>query len=461
MTMHVKLTNSTAVRALDRRSLLAASTTFLASLAVPCPTWAASDDPATIALAENAAIWGIPLVRTGRYLALAQGKGLSLNRFYLNQTLATPTSKLAGANVDTIYGFAWLDLSNGPVVVELPDGGDRYYSIQFIDAYETILGYAGNSATSAGPGAYVIAGPGWRGSLPKGAHRIDSPTSVVLALTRTLVKNASDLPAAQQLQASYTIGPLSAYPAGGERGVAKADVVNALPTLKLAGNGAAFFAELDALVRRYPPLGQEAVAFRPLAPLGLGRGFAGHTKLSTAALQQAFDAALARVHAQHAGETNNGWHVNYHIRRFIADPVERASLNQVGPGAHIAEEALYFVAREDSSGAKLNGAHSYTITFPKGGLPPSKSFWGLILYGSDSFLVDNPEHRYSINDRSENLIYDADGALRIVIQHDQPKGKVNWLPSPAGGFSMVLRTYEPDASLLSGAYKVPPVQKVA
>jgi hypothetical protein len=461
MSMQIQLTQPAGLAALKRRSLLAASTSLLAALAMPRRTRAASGDAATIALAEYAAIWGIPLVRSGRYLALAKARGLSVNRFYLNQNLATPTSKLAGANVDTIYGFAWLDLSKGPVVVDLPDGGDRYYSIQFIDAYETILGYAGNSATSAGPGAYVIAGPGWHGALPKGAKRIDSPTSLVLALTRTLVKNAADLPAAQQLQASYTIGPLSTYPAGGQRGVVQADALNALPTLKLAGNGAAFFAELDALVRRYPPRGQEAVAFTPLAPLGLGQGFAAHTKLQPAELQQALDAALARVHAKHLGETNDGWHVNYHIRRFIADPVERASLNTVGPGAHIAEEALYFAAREDSSGAKLSGAHRYTITFPKGGLPPSKSFWGLILYGADTFLVDNPAHRYSINDRSENLIYEPDGSLRIVIQHDQPTAKVNWLPAPTGEFFLILRTYEPNESLLSGAYKVPPVQKVA
>jgi hypothetical protein len=444
----------------ERRGLLTASTALLATLALPRLTQAASGDAGAIALAEKAAIWGIPLVRTGRYFALAQTKGLAPNRFYLNQTLATPTSKLAGANVDTIYGFAWLDLSKGPVVVDLPDGGDRYYSIQFIDAYETILGYAGNSATSSGPGAYVVAGPGWHGSLPEGAKRIDSPTALVLALTRTLVKKASDLPAAQALQASYTIGPLSSYPAGGQRGVVQADALNALPTLKLAGDGAAFFAELDSLVRRYPPHGQEAVAFAPLAPLGLGHRFNARTKLSPADLQQALDSALATVHAKHLGETNDGWHVNYHIKRFIADPVERASLNTVGPGAHIAEEALYFVAREDSTGANLNGTHSYTITFPKGGLPPSKSFWGLILYGADTYLVDNPLHRYSINDRSENLIYDPDGALRIVIQHDQPKGKVNWLPAPPGEFFLVLRTYEPDASLRSGAYKVPPVQKV-
>ena len=150
---------------------------------------------------------------------------------------------------------------------------------------------------------------------------------------------------------------MASYPAGRQRGVVGADALNALPTLHLAGNGAAFFTELDALVRRYPPRGQEAIAFAPLAPLGLGRGFAQHTNLPPASLQAALDAALARVQAKNVAETNEGWRVNYHIRRFIADPLERASLNTVGPGTHIDEEALYFATSDDSSGAKLSGAH--------------------------------------------------------------------------------------------------------
>jgi hypothetical protein len=145
-------------------------------------------------------------VRTGRYLALARARGLEVNNFYLNQALATPSLKLAGPNVDTIYGFAWLELSAGPVAVQVPDGGDRYYSLQFIDAYETILGYAGKSATSAAPGLDVVTGPGWTGNLPNGAKPVASPTSLVLALRRTLVKGAADLPAAPALQSSYTSG---------------------------------------------------------------------------------------------------------------------------------------------------------------------------------------------------------------------------------------------------------------
>lgn len=442
--------------ALARRTLITGTLLLAAGAAT-----AANINEPNVSLAQDAAIWGIPLVRSGRYLALAKARGLAPNHFYLNQSLATPATKLAGPNVDTIYGFAWLDLAHGPVVVDVPDGGDRYYSVQFIDAYETILGYAGNSATGAGPGSYVVSGPGWHGKLPKGAKHIQSPTSLVLALTRTLVKSEADLPTAQALQASYSIGPLAHYPAGQQTAVVGQEALNVFPTLKLAGDGAAFFNELDALVRRYPPTGQEADAFRRLAPLHLGNGFAKHNKLPPAALQQALDGALAQVHAANLVDNNDGWKVNYHIRAFNADPVTRASLNSVGPGAHIAEEALYFTATTDSTGAKLDGTHSYSIVFPKGGLPPAKSFWSLILYnGGDLLLVDNPIHRYTINDRSTGLVHAPDGSLPIVISNTKPTGNVNWLPAPAGPFLLVLRTYEPDASLLSAAWKVPPVTRL-
>jgi hypothetical protein len=77
-------------------------------------------------------------------------------------------------------------------------------------------------------------------------------------------------------------------------------------------------------------------------------------------------------------------------------------------------------------------------------------------------LVENALQRYSIGDRTQELRYNADGSLEIVIQHESP-GKdreSNWLPAPPGRFTLILRAYAPKKALLAGTWKLPAVKRV-
>lgn len=441
---------------LSRRALLGGATLLGAAALLPLPVFAADDQAS---LYEAAALWGYPLVETGRYLKLAQDKGFGFNQFYLNAKLATPSLKVAGPNIDTIYGFAWLDLSKEPVVLGVPNTADRYYSIQLIDAYENVFAYVGRRETGTRAGTYVIAPPGWSGQAPAGAKVLQSPTSLVFALTRTLVRNAKDAEVAAELQKHYRLAPLSGWPAAAKDGVVQDDVLNILPVLDLTAAGAGFFDELNALVKAYPPTGADAASFARLSALGLGTDTFAANRPSDAVLAGALKSANAKIKAVNVAEVENGWRVNRHITRFIQDPAERAATNAYGPGAHIAEEALYFSAVGDAGGQPLSGANSYTLTFPKGQLPPVDAFWSLILYGPDFFLVDNPLDRYGINDRTPGLKPSADGSLTLVISHTVPANTANWLPAPEGKFQLLFRTYQPQAPLLDGRYKLPPLQR--
>ncbi len=454
---------------LDRRAVVGGACGLLAAFSVPAWTnsaRAAPDQPQAAdgdlqRLAEDAAIWGLPLVQTGRYLALARAKNLRMNQFYLSQALATPTLLIPAPNVDTIYGLAWLDLSKGPLVLDVPDAGDRYYAIQFIDAYENTFAYVGTRATGGRAGRHVIAQSGWQGAgLPSPAHRIDAPTDAVLLLARTLVTRPADLAAAQRLQSAFTLAPLASYPAQRTAGIIESNALDILPALDLHGSGSLYFNELDALVRQFPPRGREEIAFARFALLGLGTSFSRQTPLPPADLQSALERALHRVRSANVAQDNDGWQVNYNITTFIADPLARASVNQLGPGSNIAEEALYFTAAHDAEGEQLDGSRRYSITFPKGALPPVRAFWSLILYNADFHLYDNPADRYAINDRTEGIEFGQDGSLRILIQHHMPANTANWLPAPRGTFRLILRTYQPEAALLSGQYRVPPINVV-
>jgi hypothetical protein len=126
----------------------------------------------------------------------------------------------------------------------------------------------------------------------------------------------------------------------------------------------------------------------------------------------------------------------------------------------VAEEAVYWTATEDGAGQTLNGQHNYRLHFPPGGLPPNDAFWSLTMLNSQRYMVDNSINRYSVGDRS-GLVPGADGSIDIYIQNTAPAGhESNWLPAPTGNFVLVLRAYQPGATVLSGEYHVPPVVEV-
>ena len=442
-----------------RRFLAASGLAGVAGLLPSLPAFAVEEVPA---LAEQAFAWGLPLVLSGRYIELARQHGVAFNRFYASPDLATPATRAAGPNIDTLYGFAWLDLAAEPQVIAVPDTHDRYYSIQLLDLYGDSFAYVGRRATGTGAGAFAITAPGWQGTLPAGVTPIAAPTGKVLALLRTLVSGAADLPAARAIHTAYSTGPLSAWPAGRQPGIVRAESLNVFPVIDLSTAGAGYFDELDALVRQDPPLPEDAANLARLAPLGIGSGKPRSPALREV-LAAAVPAAYAKVKATGLAnaKVTNGWRSNLHIVPFIRDPWARAANNYIGPGAHTNAEALYFSARLGPDGKPFDGTRRYRLRFAPGQTPPVDAFWSLILYDKDFFLFDNPDHRYAFNDRSPDLRYAADGSLEILIGGEQPQGPANWLPAPRDSFQLIVRFYQPRASVLDGSYTLPALELVA
>ena len=422
---------------------------------------AAESDEAS-AIAQDAYIWGFPLVQTRWYFDLARQKNVAVNRFYGKQHLSQPSDKAIGPNIDTLYGFAWLDLAKEPQILRVPDTNDRYYCIQLIDAYANSFTYVGRRVTGTKQGTYAIVGPKWQGTLPAGVQRIEAPTNLVFAFTRTLVAGDADLPAAQKIQRQYALAPLSAYPPIlPPEEIADADL-SLFPIPKFGTRGTDFFDDLAAGLVTAPPPADDLAYVRRFAKVGIESG--GHpSQLQDpsvrSALRDAVPAADARIKKADYSTKLHGWSVNYKVTNFIKDPLLRAAVNQYGPATHIAQEALYFSAKPE--GAPLSGANKYFLKFNAGGLPPVDAFWSLTLYGADLFLVENPINRYSIGDRTAGLVYGPDGSLEIQIQNQAPaRGTSNWLPAPAGPYHLILRTYQPKPALFNGDYKLPPVQQV-
>jgi hypothetical protein len=440
---------------ITRRSVI--QTGLAAALVPSLPAWAdTSATPESLAVA--AYIWGYPLVLFGRYLDAYRQNGNPINQFIVQSALSTPSTPGGGPNVDTTYGYSWLDLRAGPQILYVPDVPDRYYSIQLIDMYGDCFAYVGSRATGPKAGAYAIVGPGWKGALPKGVKAIPAPTADVMTFARTFVRNEADMPAVRDIQGRYGFGDLADFPHATRLPIAEAELPLP-PILDLSPTGAGYFDELCQRLAADPPRGDDRAYLERFARIGIAPG--AHPSADPR-LKSVFEAAVPvadkQVKTAQYGTLINGWYVNFSMVGFQKDPLMRASTNKYGPGAHIPEEALYFSLDHGPDEQSLSGARNYLLRFPKGELPPVDAFWSLTAYGPTMGLIPNPISRYAIKGGMSGLAFGDDGSLDIQIQHAAPaQGKANWLPAPDGPFRLVMRTYQPKAAILDHSYKLPPL----
>lgn len=73
-------------------------------------------------------------------------------------------------NFDTLYANAWLDLTNGPVLLHAPDTDDRYSMLPMLDMWTDLFATVGKRTTGTREQDYVIVGPGSAGTSPPGSR---------------------------------------------------------------------------------------------------------------------------------------------------------------------------------------------------------------------------------------------------------------------------------------------------
>lgn len=424
-------------------------------------------------LGVQAYIYGYPLVvmeRTRQLLSFAPGEGTVdftvSNVFTHIDELATPESKaVVSPNVDTIYSIAWLDLSKGPVVLKVPDTHDRYYVMQFLDAYTNSFANIGRRTTGTKAGKYAVVGPDWKGILPYGIKEVKSPTNTVWILGRIMVKGEKDLEEAAALQRGFVLQSLD----GKSAPLIKKPILISLLTKKVKDLDALDFFKImtDELIQNPPPKRDDAL-LRQFEPIGINLKYGFHAnrldKETVAGLVRAAKDAykiIENSRAQLKPQFVNGWMVLRHLGTYGDAFLKRAVIAQAGLGADVDQESMYPRAFVDQEGRRLNGRYRYVIHFKKNELPPVNAFWSITMYGSNYFLVANSINRYAIGDHTEGLKYNTDGSLDIFVQNAPPaQGRSNWLPAPKGGFNMILRLYQPGYKVLNGTYEIPPVKRV-
>ena len=415
------------------------------------------------AIARGAYIFTFPLYESYRvrYLALyspANPRRAIPNEFRHRRELSGPGDRaVTTPNSDTLFSNSFLDLSHGPLLLEVPEIADRYYSLAFMDFYTNNFAYIGTRATGTRAGRYVIAGPGWTGATPPNTAVIASPTNAVWLLGRFLVSGPQDLPAAHRAQDGLKLSSL-----GGNNPSASHDRPAVLPN-----DPWNYFAVVDDALTENPPPARDAPIVARIAAIDIGPGRHFDASRFDAQAQQALLAGIGEAKQQIAakqtsGKIVNGWsYPPPGIGNFGTDYLLRAAVALKGLAALEPIEAMYL----PQVGKPLSGERRYRLHFDAGNLPPANGFWSLSAYeimpDKRLFFAANPIGRYSIGDKTPGLQRNPDGSLDILIQHDSPGGGLesNWLPVPAGPFSLTLRAYLPQPPLLNASYAPPPLER--
>ncbi|CAB3646345.1 DUF1254 domain-containing protein [Achromobacter pestifer] len=429
-------------------------------------------------IAREAYLYGTPMVASYQTMYAfsidqknPQYKGPFNTVNNIARVFSPDDTALVTPNADTPYSFAVLDLRAEPVVISVPPMEKRrYFVLQLMDLYTYNFAYIGSRTTGNDGGRFLIAGPRWNGSVPKGITKvIKSETELVNMVGRTQLFNAADLENVKRIQARYKIQPLSAFtrrPA--PPAPAAVDWIAPVPPGEMR-TSLEFYNQLAFLLQFAPTHPTEKWLRERFASIGLKPGQPFNVDSRNPALRRALQEGMHTAQndidknrTTLGGKTDTLFGDRNTLKN---DYLSRATGAQIGIGANSRDEALYPVLEKDSRGQDLDGRYAYTLRFAPRSLPPVNAFWSVTMYRlPDQLLAPNPINRYLINSSMlPSLKKDADGGLTLYIQAQSPgTGKEsNWLPAPEGPFMVTMRYYWPKPDMLNGKWVSPEIERVA
>lgn len=431
------------------------------------------------AVGLQAVIYGFPAVK-------------ALNMRYsmvekVTSVIDTPTNQLfhnrrAGDSTDAnhssvasdfLYSVTWYDVRQEPVVVTVPDSGDRYYSVQFMEFYSDIFAYLGTRATGGKAGSYMLVDADWKGETPAGiAGVIRAPTPTGAILVRIGFRDdRTNLKPAHKMQDDSSVKTLSKWQANDPSPSTDREVIDPAPP----GSPLAFYVSLNRAMTENPPPAKDRAIVSLLRSVGLGPQQSDDLSALDAGTQKGLERAfrdgmklLSQVSIA-GGETKitNRWAYNQSSwgRTGETDDFLTRSATQSFSGflEHHIEEVVKLRAHFDGNGEILDGSNGrYVLHFGPDQIPQAKAFWSVTVYNAEYNLFANPLKRYSIGSLDKGLNYDKDGGVTFYIQADAPAKQhiSNWLPVPKAPFNLFLRAYLPNDALIRQDYVPPAVKKL-
>jgi len=394
-------------------------------------------------------------IRTG-----ARAAGFGNGEIAITEDLMDSKSLFLTANTETVYAMGWLDLKNGPLVVESPPN-----TLGLVDDfwfhYVTDLGNAGPDKGKGGK--YLFLPPGYKGKVPAGYFVFRPKTYGNLIFARGFVVNGDTRPAVENIRTHFRIYPLSsaANPPAQKYLNISGKAFNTIHASDIR-----FYEEVSQVLQEEPngAIDQETLGLLASVGVEKGKPFAPDERMKriltdAAAVGNATARSIcfANRNKDFRLYPNSYWEVGFLGGSYeflfdgVLNPDARTRMFFYATGITPAMAAKmvgvgsqYAITFRDSKGDYLDGGKTYELNIPAN--PPAKNFWSIVVYdGQTRSELQTDERLPSIGSQKKGLQANADGSVDIYFGPMAPAGKEsNWVQTvPYKSWNAILRLYGP------------------
>jgi hypothetical protein len=426
--------------------------------------------------------------------------GVEDNTLLVFSQLMDSKSLFLTANADTVYVVGFIDLTKGPMVLEVPP--------KILGPLDDMWFHWIMDVGTPGPdrgmgGKYLILPPGYEGPVPEGGYFIArSRTTHALILARAFLENNDPKPAVALIKEHTRLYP---YAPGGYgtsigelltgkvhpgrptpppeqkfvEGTGK--VMNTLPPSDFS-----YFEMLNALVQEEPADSLDPEIMGSLAAIGIvkGKPFNPDARMRGILTDAAAIGAATGRTLLWAGRESEGfayypgsaWFNSLFVGGYSFDtppplvtpegikpfpPTGYRTLNSrtamffyatgITPAMCMRLPGIgsqYLAACVDSKGEYLDGSKTYKVTLPPN--IPARAFWSFTVYDNQSrSMLDTPQRYPRAGSQSypgPAAVANPDGSTIVYFAPTKPAGVKdgNWIQTdPAKGWNVLLRLYSP------------------
>lgn len=452
----------------------------------------------------------------------AMGEGLRSigaedNSFVIFSDLMDSKSLFLTANADCIYYITIVDLTKGPMVLEVPPMSLG----SFDDMWFRWIIDAGAPGPDRGEGGrYLIVPPGYDGPLPEGGFYVGHSRTVrALYFGRSFMQNNDPKPTVAIIKQTLKIYPFTPGGAGTSiatflEGNVKLAVNPPIPETKfiecsgksfntIPPNDYTFYEMINALVQEEPADALDPELTGQMAAIGIvkGKPFAPDARMKRI-LTDAVNVANATARTLNMNPRESEGFAYYEGSNwfnwlfvggydFETPPpmVTREGIKPYPPtGARTLNSrttmfigytgitpamcmrltgvgSQYLIATLDAGDKYFDGGKTYKVTLPPN--IPEKNFWSLILYDNQTrsmLQTDQPHPKVgSLSYPRPAAEANADGSTTIYFGPKLPAGikDGNWIQSmPGKGYFVCLRLYSPLESFFDKTWRISEIELV-